>query len=311
MSAGNLGNFSVGKKAHHDLDAVKRCSIVAYAESIGFTRDPKLSAKSGAFTCLRWGSEKINVKRSDGVDVYCNAHDPADSGTIIDFAMRRFSMTFSEALQELAEKRAFLPNEVFQPKPESQPAGDYRKKAAAVWAASSQVADHPYLLCRGIPATVLSDPRFADCWRAGSKGVVVFPHIDRGSPRLCGYELRGDGVKGFGKGTRKGLWVSRNAGSASQVVIVEGSIDALSHAALYPGDAGYAAFGGGLGRGQIDLLSGLLNKAADRGAQVIIATDNDPAGDQYAATLSALSAVAIQRIKPVGKDWNDDLRGGL
>jgi hypothetical protein len=304
MSAENLGNRTLGKGSI-DLGAIKRLSLVAYAESVGFVRDRHRSTKTSVSLCR--GADRVLVKVGGDCDVYCTIGGHSDNGSIVDFAMRREGMGYVEAIRALAKNDEFLLPIVQIP--QSSDAPDYRKKAAAVWAASSQVADHPYLLCRGIPATVLSDPRFADCWRAGSKGVVVFPHIDRGSPRLCGYELRGDGVKGFGKGTRKGLWVSRNAGSASQVVIVEGSIDALSHAALYPGDAGYAAFGGGLGRGQIDLLSGLLSKAADRGAQIIIAVDNDPAGDQYAATLSALSAVAIERIKPVGKDWNDDLRG--
>lgn len=308
MSAGNLGKISLGKKAHFDLDTVKRQSLVAYAESIGFERDPKLS--NGSYTCLRAGSEKINVRRSDGIDVYCSAHDPSDSGTIIDFAMRRFGLSFQEALRELAEKSASFPIESFQPKPIPEPAGDYRKKAAAVWASKERCTVHPYLISRGIPATVLTDPRFLDCWRGGSHGVVVFPHIDRGQPRLCGYELRGPATKGFGKGTRKGLWVSANARTASQIVICEGPIDCLSHAALFPGDAAYAAFGGGLGRNQIDLLSGLISKAVDRGATVVIAVDYDAAGDDYAKTIAGLTALPLERMKPIGKDWNDQLVGG-
>ena len=160
-----------------------------------------------------------------------------------------------------------------------------------------------------IPVDVLADLRFFDTFRQDQRGNAVFWHRDRGG--MCGYEMRNNGFRSMCAGSLKGLWYTNGINSANRIVVAESPIDCLSHAALFPGDSGYVSFGGCPGKRQLDLLTGLLNKAADRGAQVIIATDNDPAGDQYAATLSALSPSPLRRIKPQSKDWNADLAGGL
>lgn len=294
------------RKRELDVLAIKSLSLVTYAESLGYTRDLPRCTK--ASINLRSDSDRILVKVGGGHDVYCTIGDSSDCGSIIDFAMRRENLGYLEALRLLKNNTHSPTAEPSKtPAPSIDPPTDYRKKAAAVWASKERCAVHPYLLSRGIPASVLTDPRFADCWRGGSHGVVVFPHIDRGTPRLCGYELRGPATKRFGKGTRKGLWLSANARTASQITICEGPIDCLSHAALFPGESAYAAFGGGLGRSQINLLSGLIRKAQDRGARVVIAVDSDAAGNDYAKMIAALTSVALECMKPVGKDWNDDL----
>ena len=58
---------------------------------------------------------------------------------------------------------------------------------------------------------------------------------------------------------------------------------------------------------QRDLLTGLFIKAHRRSASVIVATDNDPAGEVFFEQLQLLSPFALIRQTPVRKDWNDDL----
>jgi hypothetical protein len=169
---------------------------------------------------------------------------------------------------------------------------------------------YSYLITRRIPLSVLMDSRFSDCWRQDRDG-VAFPSWDQQG--LCGLEFRGEGVKRFLSGGIKGLWVSRNVKTCLRLVITESPIDALSsHAlqmdatdAIWP--LGYVGFGGGLGSLQRELLTGLFRQAAERGAEIIAATDNDPAGDRYAEILAELAGIAIERVCPYGKDFNEDL----
>jgi hypothetical protein len=185
-----------------------------------------------------------------------------------------------------------------------------RAKVKRIWAVLGRVQGVSYLLTRNIPLSVLTDTRFADCWRQGRDG-VAFPSWDQQG--LCGLEFRGEGVKRFLSGGMKGLWVSRNIKACSRLVVCESAIDALSFHALHVDAAdwewplGYVGFGGGLGSLQRELLAGLFRQAAERGCEIVAATDNDPAGDGYAETLAELAGIAIERVCPYGKDFNEDL----
>ena len=309
MNALSCERGALGKRnfPSADLLAIKQQSIVAFALSLGYERDEKRStAKS---ICLHRGADRVLVKLGGDAESYCTVGGGSgrDYGDIISFVQNRLGLSFVEAVKTLEGKSFFLPNALTHEPSTAISTIDYRKKAAAVWEHARWVPEHPYLLQRGISSAVLNDPRFADTFRLGSKGVAIFPHLDRGRPRLCGYEIRGDGVKAFGAGVKKGLWLSRNASVASSIVICESAIDCLSHATLHGGSSAYAAFGGGLGAKQVDLLRGLIGKAIARGASVIIGTDNDETGNDYAATLVATCNYVIERLIPIGKDFNDDL----
>jgi hypothetical protein len=303
-------------------------SLVDYALSLGYERDPAKSTK--AVTFLRRDDDKIIVRRGNcGYDIYAHVPDyEREQGSIIDFIQSREGVSIGEIRKRL---RAFIG----KPKPEghqdhspSIKSNDQAESPAPViqdnalsksdreriqwgWDKSAWSAEPAYLISRGIPASVRNDPRFAGCWRISSKGAVLFPHRDMSG--LCGLEIRGDGVKVFSKGGHKGLWLSANIKTCLRIVITESPIDALSFHALHVDSTdaiwplGYASFGGGLGHRQKSLLGALVSRAHDRGAEVIIATDSDQAGDEYATTLQSLSPVALERILPIGKDWSDDL----
>jgi hypothetical protein len=303
-----------------ELSQLKTLSLETYALSHGYVRDSKKSSRK--FTVLRRESDndKLLLRTDvDGHSVYRSERNPADRGTILDFVMSRLGVGLGEARKELRQwsslsfhsgqtsVRTSEPSVLEQP---DKPELDHQRILSG-WNKSTWNTEPAYLLQRNIPCSVLNDPRFMDCWRVSSQGAVLFPHRDQSG--LCGLEIRGDQLKVFSKGGRKGLWLSANIKTCLRLVITESPIDCLSFHALHSDatDAlwpfGYVSFGGGLGNRQKLLLAALMRRVHDRGAEVIIGTDNDLAGDGYAETLSALSPVALERILPIGKDWNADL----
>lgn len=287
-----------------ELDAFKRFDFATVAAAFGYSRDNRASTNVSAV--LRSDSDKVVVKPDGDHWVYFSVHDLADHGSIIDFVQRRTGGTLG-AIRKLLRDITGARYETFPPTARSFQAdsSDYRKKSLAVWNAATWNAANPYLLDRGLDRGTLADHRFADTFRQDTHGNVVFPHYDRGG--MCGYERRGHEVKTFGKDVKKGLWFTPNIKAASAIVVTESAIDALSHFRLYGWDVGYVALGGSIGSRQRDLLAGLFAKSADRQVLVVIATDNDEAGDQFFEQLGLLAPMRLKRHKPIGKDWNDDL----
>lgn len=304
-----------------ELSQLKALSIEAYALSLGYVRDSEKSSQRVAV--LRRDSDKLLVTvGKDGHWIYRNERDHQDHGSILDFVMRQQGVNLGEARKEL---RAWADLPFHPAQKESPVSGNAvsdktgqtvtdepdRQRIKSGWDKSVWNPEPDYLLSRSIPKSTLSDLRFNDCWRISSKGAVLFPHRDLSG--LCGLDIRGENLKVFSKGGRKGLWLSANIKTASRIVITESPIDALSFHALHvdASDAiwplGYASFGGGLGNRQKSLLGALMSRATDRGAEVILGVDNDPAGNEYAETLATLSPVALERITPIDKDFNADL----
>lgn len=307
-----------------ELQSLKTLPLETYAVSLGFVRDSEKSTNRVAV--LRRDADKLLVTQgNDGHWIYRNERNHDDHGSILDFVMRQQGVNLGEARKQL---RAWA-NLPFHPAPESVRMSelsdsdktgqtghvplcpDDRQRLQSGWNKSTWNQEPDYLLSRLIPRSVLNDARFRDCWRISSKGAVLFPHRDLSG--LCGLEIRGDKLKVFSKGGKKGLWLSANIKAASRIVITESPIDALSFHALHVDatDAawplGYAAFGGGLGNRQKALLGALISRSVDRGAEIITATDNDLAGDEYAESLQLLSPVELKRITPIDKDFNADL----
>ncbi len=130
---------------------------------------------------------------------------------------------------------------------------------------------------------------------------------------MSGWEIKNNGFTGFAKGGEKGLWFSRTKATDTALVIAESALDALSYAALHPDDkARYFSTGGSLNPKQPGLIATVMEKMP-RPAVVILATDNDPAGHELAATIQSLApdgpGLEFRRPLPeVGKDWNDQLK---
>lgn len=296
-----------------ELDLFKdSISLISLALSAGWTLDTAKSTK--ATTVIRRGQDKALVWRQDGRDLYRNERDHDDRGSVVDWVMKQEGLTLGRARQRLREIMGngdhHGKNHSFSipPNPTRPDANDdgYRRKTAAVWAAASRIAAPAYLRSRGLSPATLADPRFADTFRVDARGNVVFPHRDRSG--LCGYELRRDGFKAFGAGTKKGLWLTNGAGTADSILIVESAIDAMSHFQLHGGDSAYCSLGGTPSNLQKDLLIGLMIKADIRGAAVYSAVDNDRAGHVLHELIQQLTPVRRDRLTPVAGDWNEDLK---
>ena len=305
-----------------NLTELRQVGIESFAKTLGYEKDLVDSGKRVAVLRNDAGDKLLVTAGRKGCDIYRNERDHNDRGDIVDFVMNRLGLGFDDAREELARwagisansKASFHPANPAKcadiPRRNSGAIADEpdRGKIAAVWDAAFWNPQHPYLVSRGIPLWVLDDLRFADTYRQDAKGNALFLHWDQSGP--CGYEYRNTGFKGFMSGGRRGLWFSRDLLKASRIVICESPIDCLSfHAlhhdqagALFP--AGYVATGGTISSFQRELLKSLFRRS--HGA-IAAGLDNDKSGDTMCLELQELSKERIERICPIGKDWNEDL----
>ncbi len=305
-----------------ELTQLKSLSLESYALTLGYERDHKES--SNRVTVLRRETDnaKLLVKPGhDGTLIYRNERDYSDHGSILDLVMRELRCNLGEARKALRQwaNLPLHPAQTLSPDKPDKPghSGNVRlsdepnrSRMKSIWGAAQWTPLHPYLLSRHIPESVLTDSRFDHRWKLDRHGNAVFPSWDKQG--ICGLEFRSETKKHFAKGGKKGLWVSANIKDCLRLVVCEAPIDALSHFALYRDNAdllwplGYACPGGSLGERSRELLKSLFRHSAERGGGIIVATDNDPAGDEYAETIAKLAPV-VERIAPIGKDWNADL----
>lgn len=296
----------------------KQINLVEYAEANGYEIDKAESSKSSVV--MRGpGSDKIIVATAeDGHGVYFSVRDDRDNGTIIDFVQSRKSMNLGEVRMELrpwigtqrpTAKPVQRKPEAERPRRPDASSAD-RQAVLASWIRAERAERHPYLESRGIKPATLQDSRFAGVIKIDkTHGNAVFPHYDRQG--LSGYELKNTDFTGFSKHGRKSIWYSTNAASSERLVITESAIDALSHAQMRPDQgAGYMSIGGQMSPEQVELVQAVIEKTHKRGAVLVIATDNDAAGQRLAQQIAGLAPVGmvIKRDTPQAKDWNDDLK---
>ncbi|MFT8642805.1 DUF3991 and toprim domain-containing protein [Gluconacetobacter sp.] len=161
--------------------------------------------------------------------------------------------------------------------------------------------------------------------RAAAAGVIRdglhaawFCHRDAHG-QVCGVELRGPERHLCLKGTVKTLFRYMPGGApiVRRLVVTEAAINALSFAALDGGrtvDTLYTSTAGGMGPETEEAIRAHLRAMAGKsGVGLVIATDNDQAGDRYAARLSAIAdeiGVPWSRELPAWgmNDFNDVLR---
>jgi 5S rRNA maturation endonuclease (ribonuclease M5) len=170
-----------------------------------------------------------------------------------------------------------------------------------------------YLSFRGISKDTINDKRFL-IMQEGQYKNVTFVHYSLDN-EICGYEQKNTGQSRsggksythFSDGGSKGIWRSNNLKNAQTVVICEAGIDCLSHAQLKgTGDyVAYISICGQMSQVQLDILTSVCI-----GKGVVIATDNDEAGNLFALKIEKATdgvALSVVRDMPVLKDWNDDL----
>ena len=297
-------------------------NLVEYAQAQGYQIVKTESSK--ASTVMRQGDDKIVVATDvDGHGIYFSVRDDADHGTIVDFVQKHQGLNLGQVRQELRPwcdgpvpssyrpKQDRLP-ELDRPR-RPEPSNADRQQVLAVWMRMEPQPDrgHHYLKNeRDLSEKTLKDPRFFSQIRIDSRGNAVFPHFDREG--LTGYELKNRDFAGFAKHGEKGIWHSTNLGNAPRVVIVESAIDAMSHAqATKDQEAAYISVGGSMSGKQRDLLAGALTKAHERGAEIVVGTDNDLAGNKLAREITAMAPAGAEVNRDVpkyGKDWNEQVQ---
>lgn len=295
-------------------------NLVEFAESQGYELDQRESSRSSAV--LRAGDDKVVVATdSDGHGVYFSVRDPSDHGTIIDFVQKRQGVGLGQVRKVLRpwiggdadSMRLALQRKSAADRPRKPvPSSADRQQVLTVWMQMQPTEGrHPYLEReRQLAPATLADPRFRGMVRIDDRGNAVFPHFDQDG--LAGYELKNEGFTGFSRHGTKAVWTSANLEHAPRVVLVESAIDAMSHAQL-TGDvaAGYVSTGGTMSDHQRALVRAILAEAAERGADIVIATDADEPGRSLAAEMQALAPARarVERQEPMGeKDWNDQVK---
>lgn len=315
------GQQGVSKMIQNNTDEIARfkleINLVEYAESKGYVKDKRESSRCS--TLMRMGgvpgADKIIIATDqDGHGIYCSVRDDSDNGTIIDFVQKRLGLNLGQVRKELRPWVGASPT--IERKPEADrpakptPSTVDIQNALIVFNQFSPAAGEQVYLEdeRGITTATLKDPRFINRIRIDAMGNAVFPHYDRNG--FCGFELKNDGFTGFSKGGVKALWQSSNLGDASKIVICEGTIDALSHAQMFPDpDCAYVSTAGTPSKEQLELIQALLIDAHGRGVEVVIGTDNDDGGDKLAEKIQDLTPVQLERHLPkkTGDDWNQQL----
>jgi len=313
----------------------RQVNLVRLAEHFGYTVDHRESTAKGVILRRDDGNKLSVIQGNKGCWLWYDFRTK-QSGTVIDFVQRE---TGDSLVQTRHRLRAFLgtgnPKDVdpvkapriaaqsvvsdtaeqdlsSQTSPsvlslvgDSDEEQQARERLQETWERGKSGVLPVYLLTRGLTAATLADERFIDTFRESDRGTVLFIHRDRSG--LSGYEFRNASYKGFARGGSKAFWYSNNLATADVIVICESAIDCLSHYEMFRWDVAYLSFAGTISRRQRDLFTGLFQKAQQRGQDVFVATDNDPTGNGYYELLSGLAGFSLERLTPVGNDWNDDL----
>lgn len=293
-----------------ELAEFKRAiNLTEYAASTGYELDKRESSRNSAVMRHPNGDKIIIACQSDNW-VYFSVRDDDDNGSIIDFVMRREAGGIGRTRQTL---RQWIgnppPTEPCSYAPTLETSTRDRAGLMRRFLKMSVIQSHSALTARGITADLLTLPRFSGCVLQDERKNACFPHYDRDG--IAGWEMKNRGFTGFAAGGSKGLWFSRTKPTDARLVIAEGALDALSYAALFPDEhTRYFSTGGSLNPDQPALIRAALAKMPAPAA-LILATDNDEAGNALAATIQSLAPPAMDISRPLpttGKDWNDQLR---
>lgn len=291
-------------------------NLTEYAASLGYEMDRRESSRNSVIMRHPDGDKIIVARGLDQHWIYFSVRDETDNGSIIDFIQNRKGDSFGQIRQRLRPwigyGRPVKRPPVHAYAKEVEPSSKDLARVIAAYSRMRAAPRHPYLESRGIPAALLTDPRFRRRVFVDERHNAVFPHWNASG--ICGYEIKNKDFTGFSSGGEKGLWISRAGKDDTRLVIAESAIDALSHAALFPDKkARYASTGGKMNPQQPDLIrSAILHLPP--GAEVVAATDADEDGRKMADQIKAEACEAnrnfIRHEPPAeGSDWNDQIRG--
>lgn len=296
-------------------------NLVEYAARSGYEIDRKASSRNSVAMTGPDGKIIVGIGDDDHW-IYCCVHNSGDKGgSIIDFDQRRKGGDIGDVRKRLrawqTDPGTALARAAAFPRP--SPIRKDMLQVRARFAAMEPVnGRHPYLqLERCIPAYVLTDARFAGRIYVDHRRNAVFPHMNRDG--ISGYEIKNRDFTGFAPGGEKALWCSRAAPGDNALVIAETAIDALSHHTFnLPKLTRYISIAGQMSDEQQELVRAAMEKMQS-GGKIILALDNDKAGDALAGKITAIHAeikgraCALVDDRPPrrGDDWNDVLKANV
>lgn len=309
------GRRALKRSRQKELEFFKtQINLVEYAQSQGYQYLTKQSSRNSAVLRHQSGDKIVVATDTDGHGIYFSVKDEADNGTIIDFVQNRSSVGLSQVRQELKNwhKLPRTQPAKFTPREKPQPINRARYQIIKAVSRFKVVQEHDYLEKRDIDRSILQSDRFLGTVAIDHDGNAIFPHYDQDG--LTGFTIKNDNYTGFSKGGTKALWRSNKNESDRRLVIVESPIDAMSYHQLFTTQnphTHYISTGGTISNKQLELIKTAMAEMTKIGGEIVIATDNDEAGNKLAHTLSSLAPTKsnISRDVPeLGKDWNEILQ---
>ena len=254
-------------------------------------------------TLIKSGRE-YRWKEHDSLTVRGNKwfrHSQSKGGYPIDFVMEFYGKSFPEAVQLLTGESG-----------EGQSEASTAPPTAFHLPLHNRTADRAIqYLCesRGLNKTLVEAFLLSgDIYEDAKRHNVVFVGRDRsGTPRYAHVRGTADPFRQDIAGSDKS-YPFRYEGNGNQLFVFEAPIDLLSFICLYPQDwqtRSYLALGGVSGKA----LDRFLSERKDT-QKVFLCLDSDTAGSEACTRLaqSIPSEIAVIRLVPARKDWNDVLR---
>ena len=313
-------DFERGKRAlernrKEELEKFKtEINLVEYAQSQGYQYISQASSPNSAVLAHENGDKIVVATDTNGHGVYFSVRDDADNGTIIDFVQNRTNPSLGGVRKELRDWRdePRARGSKFIPRDKPQPINSDRLSIIQAVSGFKVAHNHPYLEKRGIKQSIFKSDRFMGTVAIDNRGNAIFPHYD--GDGITGFTIKNENYTGFSKGGTKALWRSKPNESDRRLVIVESAIDAMSYHQLFTAQNShtrYISTGGTISSSQLVLIKTAMADMTKTGGEIVIATDNDKAGNKLAHTLTleAPSQSNISRDLPKqGKDWNELLQ---
>lgn len=303
------------RKRKEELEFFKtKINLVEYAQSQGYQYISQASSRNSAVLRHDNGDKIVVATDTDGHGIYFSVKNDADHGTIVDFVQNRSQVKLSGVRKELKNWHQLPKTQLdkYIPRDKPRPINSDRYKVIKAASNFKVVQSHPYLEKRGIKQSILKSDRFMGTVAIDSRGNAIFPHYD--DDGMTGFTAKNDNYQGFSKGGTKALWRSQANEGDRRLVITESAIDAMSYHQLFADKnlhTRYISTGGTISTKQLDLIKTAMAQMAQIGGELVIATDNDVAGNKLAKTLAkeAPSKSKISRDVPKqGKDWNELLQ---
>ena len=260
-------------------------------------------------TLVRSGKE-YRWKAHDSLTVCGNKwfrHSQSKGGLPVDFVMEFYGESFPEAVQMLTGE----PGEV-QPEADPAPSPAFRLPLRNV--TNANILNYLTQERKLSPSLVNFFIVAGDIYEDAAHHNVVFVGRDAdGHPRYASSRGIREKFRQDAAGAEKAFGFAHR-GTDKQLLVFEAPIDLLSHITLYPA--------GWLEHSYVACCGTSIQPVLERLRQnpklnmVYLCLDNDEAGEDACESMMEVLEemdVDVERLRPQGKDWNDDLcakRGG-